>query len=235
MTTRGGGRDLKVRVKTGRRSLSSKLWLERQLNDPYVARAKREGFRGRAAFKLIEIDDKYRLLKKGGRVVDLGAAPGGWSQVAAKRVGAEEGKGKIVAIDLLPMAPLPGVQFIELDFLDPRAPEAIKSLLGGPADVVLSDMARGSADRYFQQDIKDTLKLVPEGVEGQVPYKGAVATVLHQLAGGLRAAMGYVGAKDLQELHEKAEFVRISGAGMRESHVHDVIVTRESPNYPSRA
>jgi IMP dehydrogenase len=98
----------------------------------------------------------------------------------------------------------------------------------------VSAMARGSADRYFQQDIKDTLKLVPEGVEGQVPYKGAVATVLHQLAGGLRAAMGYVGAKDLQELHEKAEFVRISGAGMRESHVHDVTITRESPNYPSR-
>jgi IMP dehydrogenase len=96
-------------------------------------------------------------------------------------------------------------------------------------------MARGSADRYFQQDIKDTLKLVPEGVEGQVPYKGAAATVLHQLAGGLRAAMGYVGAKTLQELHEKAEFVRISGAGMRESHVHDVTITRESPNYPSRA
>jgi IMP dehydrogenase len=96
-------------------------------------------------------------------------------------------------------------------------------------------MARGSADRYFQQDIKDTLKLVPEGVEGQVPYKGAAATVLHQLTGGLRAAMGYVGAKNLKELHEKAEFVRISGAGMRESHVHDVTVTRESPNYPSRA
>ena len=147
MTTRGGGRDLKVRVKTGRRSLSSKLWLERQLNDPYVARAKREGFRGRAAFKLIEIDDKYRLLKKGGRVVDLGAAPGGWSQVAAKRVGAEEGTGKIVAIDLLPMAPLPGVQFIELDFLDPHAPEAIKSLLGGSADVVLSDMAAADFGR----------------------------------------------------------------------------------------
>jgi 23S rRNA (uridine2552-2'-O)-methyltransferase len=151
VTTRGGGRDLKVRVKTGRRSLSSKLWLERQLNDPYVARAKREGFRGRAAFKLIEIDDKHRLLKKGGRVVDLGAAPGGWSQVAAKRVGAEEGTGKIVAIDLLPMAPLPGVQFIELDFLDPRAPEAIMSLLGGPADVVLSDMA-ANATGHRQAD-----------------------------------------------------------------------------------
>ncbi len=95
-------------------------------------------------------------------------------------------------------------------------------------------MARGSADRYFQQDIKDSLKLVPEGVEGQVPYKGAASTVLHQLAGGLRAAMGYVGAKNLKELHEKAEFVRISCAGLRESHVHDVTITRESPNYPGR-
>jgi IMP dehydrogenase len=95
-------------------------------------------------------------------------------------------------------------------------------------------MARGSADRYFQQDIKDTLKLVPEGVEGQVPYKGAAATVLHQLTGGLRAAMGYVGARTLAEFQDKAEFVRISGAGMRESHVHDVTITRESPNYPSR-
>jgi IMP dehydrogenase len=95
-------------------------------------------------------------------------------------------------------------------------------------------MARGSADRYFQQDIKDHLKLVPEGIEGQVPYKGPVATVLHQLAGGLRAAMGYVGAKDLDEFHKKAQFIRISSAGLRESHVHDVTITRESPNYPSR-
>jgi IMP dehydrogenase len=95
-------------------------------------------------------------------------------------------------------------------------------------------MARGSADRYFQEEIKDTLKLVPEGVEGQVPYKGAVAHVLHQLVGGLRAAMGYVGAKNLSEFHDKAEFIRISGAGLRESHVHDVTITRESPNYPTR-
>jgi IMP dehydrogenase len=96
-------------------------------------------------------------------------------------------------------------------------------------------MARGSADRYFQQDIKDNLKLVPEGIEGQVPYKGPVASVLHQLAGGLRAAMGYVGAKDIAEFHDKAQFIRISSAGLRESHVHDVTITRESPNYPSRA
>src|ERR1700681_4247671 len=95
-------------------------------------------------------------------------------------------------------------------------------------------MARGSADRYFQQDIKDNLKLVPEGGEGQVPYKGPAATVLHQLTGGLRAAMGYVGARTLAEFQDKAQFVRISGAGMRESHVHDVTITRESPNYPSR-
>ena len=96
-------------------------------------------------------------------------------------------------------------------------------------------MARGSADRYFQQDIKDTLKLVPEGVEGQVPYKGAASTVLHQLAGGLRAAMGYVGARTIDEFHKKAVFLRISSAGLRESHVHDVTITRESPNYPGRA
>jgi IMP dehydrogenase len=93
-------------------------------------------------------------------------------------------------------------------------------------------MARGSADRYFQQDIKDTLKLVPEGIEGQVPYKGPVGNVLHQLAGGLRAAMGYVGAKTIAEFHDKAQFVRITGAGLRESHVHDVRITREAPNYP---
>jgi 23S rRNA (uridine2552-2'-O)-methyltransferase len=141
-TTRSG-RDLKVRVKTGKgRSLSSKLWLERQLNDPYVARAKREGLRSRAAYKLMEIDDKHRLLKPRAKVVDLGAAPGGWSQVAAKRVGAAEGSGgRVVAIDILDMPAMPGVDFLHLDFLDPQAPERLKALLGGPADVVLSDMA----------------------------------------------------------------------------------------------
>jgi 23S rRNA (uridine2552-2'-O)-methyltransferase len=141
-TTRSG-RDLKVRVKTGKgRSLSSKLWLERQLNDPYVARAKREGLRSRAAYKLMEIDDKHRLLKPRAKVVDLGAAPGGWSQVAAKRVGAAEGNGgRVVAIDILDMPAMPGVDFLHLDFLDPQAPERLKALLGGPADVVLSDMA----------------------------------------------------------------------------------------------
>src|SRR5438034_5388335 len=135
-------RPLKVRIKSGKgRSLSSKLWLERQLNDPYVARAKREGFRGRAAFKIIEIDDKHHLLKPGARVVDLGAAPGGWSQVAARRVGSAQGKGRVVAIDALAMEPIAGVEFLMLDFLDPQAPARLKQMLGGAADVVLSDMA----------------------------------------------------------------------------------------------
>jgi 23S rRNA (uridine2552-2'-O)-methyltransferase len=153
-------RPLKVRVKSGKgRSLSSKLWLERQLNDPYVARARREGFRGRAAFKLIEIDDKHHLLGKGARVVDLGAAPGGWSQVAAKRVGAAEGKagegrGRVVAIDLLDMAPMAGVEFIRLDFLDPRAPDELKTMLGGPADVVLSDMAANATGHRKTDHLK---------------------------------------------------------------------------------
>jgi 23S rRNA (uridine2552-2'-O)-methyltransferase len=160
VTTRGGGRDLKVRVKSGKgRSLSSKLWLERQLNDPYVARARREGFRGRAAFKLIEIDDKHRLLRKGARVVDLGAAPGGWSQVAAKRIGVAEDKagaagGKIVAIDVLAMPPIPGVEFLQLDFLDPRASDQLKQMLGGPADVVLSDMAANATGHSRTDHLK---------------------------------------------------------------------------------
>ena len=141
----GGGQprgDLKTRVKTARkRSLSSTLWLQRQLNDPYVAQAKRDGYRSRAAYKLIEIDQRYHLLKSGQRVVDLGAAPGGWSQIAAKKVGVEQGKGKVVGIDLLPVDPVPGVDFAVLDFLQPDAPDHLKAMLGGPADVVLSDMA----------------------------------------------------------------------------------------------
>jgi len=139
---RGGGRDLKVRVRTGKgRTLASKLWLERQLNDPYVARAKREGFRSRAAYKLAEIDEKFHILKPGASVVDLGAAPGGWSQVAAARVGAQAGRGRVVAIDILDMPPLPGVAFLHLDFLDADAPARLKAMTAGPVDVVLSDMA----------------------------------------------------------------------------------------------
>lgn len=133
---------LHVTVKTGgRRKLSSKLWLERQLNDPYVAQAKREGWRSRAAFKLIEMDDKHHILKPGMTVVDLGAAPGGWSQVAAKRVGVAEGKGRVIAIDLLEMSEIVGVTFARLDFLDNSAPDKLLAMMDGGADVVLSDMA----------------------------------------------------------------------------------------------
>ncbi len=147
-----GTRDLKVRVKTGKnRSLSSKLWLERQLNDPYVARAKREGFRSRAAFKLIEIDDKFHLLKPGARVVDLGAAPGGWSQVAAKRAG---DKGKVVAIDILDMPAIPGVAFEKIDFLDERAPARLVAMLEGPADLVMSDMAANATGHRRTDHLK---------------------------------------------------------------------------------
>jgi 23S rRNA (uridine2552-2'-O)-methyltransferase len=131
-----------VTVKSGgKRKLSSKLWLERQLNDPYVAQAKRDGYRSRAAYKLIEMDDKHRFLKSGMTVVDLGAAPGGWSQVAAKRVNSLAGKGKVVGIDLLEMPEIPGVTFAQLDFLDNDAPEKLIAMMGGRADAVLSDMA----------------------------------------------------------------------------------------------
>ena len=138
-----GHRGLTTRVKTARgRKLSSQRWLERQLNDPYVARSKQEGFRSRAAYKLIEIDDRFDLLRPGHRVVDLGAAPGGWSQVAATRVGSTDAEPRVVAIDYLGMDALPGVLALQRDFLDPDAPAAIHAALGGHrADVLLSDMA----------------------------------------------------------------------------------------------
>ena len=142
MTASRDERPLKVRLKTKKnRTVSQKRWLERQLNDPYVARAKREGMRSRAAYKLIEIDDKYHILKQGIAVVDLGAAPGGWSQIAARRVGAANGKGKVVAIDLLEMPEIPGVNFAQLDFLAEDAPGKLLAMMGGRADVVMSDMA----------------------------------------------------------------------------------------------
>ncbi len=137
------------RLKPGKqRSASSRAWLTRQINDPYVARAKREGFRSRAAYKLAEIDDKYHLLKAGARVVDLGAAPGGWSEIAARRAGPG---GRVVALDILEVNPIAGVEFLQLDFLDETAPAKLKALLGGQADVVLSDMA-ANATGHRQTD-----------------------------------------------------------------------------------
>lgn len=158
-------RPLKVRLKTKKnRTVSQKRWLERQLNDPYVARAKREGMRSRAAYKLIEIDDKYHLLKPGARVVDLGAAPGGWSDIAAKRVGAAEGRGKVVAIDILAMTPIAGVTFRQIDFLDPKSPAQLADMLGGGADVVLSDMA-ANATGHKKTDQLKIMALVEAGAE----------------------------------------------------------------------
>jgi 23S rRNA (uridine2552-2'-O)-methyltransferase len=126
----------KSRVKTARgRKTSSTRWLERQLNDPYVTEAQKQGYRARSAFKLKEIDEKTKILKAGQKVVDLGAAPGGWCQVATEK------KCTVVALDLLPVEPMPGVTFIQMDFMDDEAPGKLKAALGGPADIVLSDMA----------------------------------------------------------------------------------------------
>jgi 23S rRNA (uridine2552-2'-O)-methyltransferase len=141
LSGREGGRSLRTRVNARKRTLSSTLWLERQLNDPYVARAKRESFRSRAAYKLLEIDARYRFLKQGQRIVDLGAAPGGWSQVAVRKAGTQQGQGRVIGIDLLAIEPLPGAEFKVMDFLDEDAPLLLKNWLGGKADVVLSDMA----------------------------------------------------------------------------------------------
>jgi 23S rRNA (uridine2552-2'-O)-methyltransferase len=160
----GQGR-LKVRVKTGKgRTPSQKAWLERQLNDPYVHEAKKLGYRSRAAFKLIEIDDKYHFLKPGGFVVDLGAAPGGWSQVASARVKSGDGKGRVVAIDMHGMDELPGVTVFKKDFYDDDAPEMLVKALGGPADVVMSDMA-SHATGHRQTDHINIIALVEAGYD----------------------------------------------------------------------
>ncbi|MGU3495806.1 RlmE family RNA methyltransferase [Xanthobacteraceae bacterium A53D] len=155
-TPRGpDARPLKVRVKNARsRTTSQQKWLQRQLNDPYVVKARREGWRSRAAFKLIEMDEKVHVLRKGMRIVDLGAAPGGWSQVAAKKIGAADGHGKIVAIDLLEMDAIPGVMFAQMDFLDPTAPERLFAMLDGKADLVLSDMAANTTGHKKTDHLK---------------------------------------------------------------------------------
>ncbi|MEO0034661.1 MAG: hypothetical protein RLZZ501_684, partial [Pseudomonadota bacterium] len=139
----GGGRSMTVTVKTAkRRKLSSTLWLQRQLNDPYVQEAKRQGYRSRAAFKLVQLDERFHLLRPGTRVVDLGAAPGGWTQVAVAKVRAGQPKGgRVVGMDILEWDPVPGATTLQGDFLADDAPDRLKEALGGPADLVLSDMA----------------------------------------------------------------------------------------------
>jgi 23S rRNA (uridine2552-2'-O)-methyltransferase len=185
---------VKTKVKSGgKRKLSSKLWLERQLNDPYVLQAKRDGYRSRAAYKLKEIDDKYKLLKPGMAVIDLGAAPGGWSQIAAKRVGSGEGRGSVVAIDLLEMPEITGVDFAQMDFLDNDAPQRLRAMLGGGADVVMSDMAPNTTGHRKTDQLR-IVGLVELAVEfacdvlkpggtflAKVFQSGADATLLNQL------------------------------------------------------
>ncbi len=186
----------RVKVKTAKgRKQSSVRWLERQLNDPYVAEAKAKGFRSRAAFKLIELDDKFHFLKPGARVLDLGAAPGGWTQVALKRVGA---KGQVVGADILDIAPIAGATLLVLDMLDPDAPETIRSALGGPADVVMSDMAAATTGHRTTDHIRTSALLesaldvaadvlAPGGAfVGKVFQGGAVGTLLTRLKQSFR-------------------------------------------------
>ena len=147
------GRGLHVRVRAKGLKASSSRWLERQLNDPYVAQAKSKGYRSRAAFKLIELDDKFHFLKSGARVLDLGAAPGGWSQVARARVGA---KGSVVGVDILDIEPIAGVELIKLDMTSAEAPSAIRAVLSGPADVVLTDMAAPTTGHRATDHLRTT-------------------------------------------------------------------------------
>ncbi|MBI3439976.1 MAG: RlmE family RNA methyltransferase [Proteobacteria bacterium] len=163
---------------------SSRLWIERQLNDPYVHRAQAEGWRARSAFKLIELDEKFHFLRRGARVVDLGAAPGSWAQVVQKR-----GAAKIVGIDLLPIDPLPGVTFLEMDFLSSEAPEALTKALGGAPDLVLSDMAANTTGHTRTDQIRTgaLAEAAAEFAIGSLAPGGTFVTKAFQ--GGLDAAL----------------------------------------------
>ena len=188
-----GQRDLTVKVKTARgRKLSSTRWLQRQLNDPYVQQAKREGLRGRAAYKIKEIDDKYRFLVPGARVVDLGCAPGGWCQIAVERVnalGKKQGKavGRVLGVDLQEVEPIPGAEIHLLDFLDEGADDKVRNWLGGKADVVISDMAPSSSG-HKQTDHLRIMLLVETALAFAIDVlEPGGAFVAKVLAGGAEA------------------------------------------------
>lgn len=190
MSRGDGERRLKVQVRAKKgRSKSSKSWLDRQINDPYVGRARREGYRSRAAFKLAEIDDRIHLLKPGAKVVDLGAAPGGWSQVAAQRVAAAEGKGVVIAIDRLEMPAIAGVMFLHLDFMDETAPAQLKVLLGGAADVVLSDMAANATGHRKTDHIKIMALAEAAAMFAREVLKPGGAFLCKVLQGGTEGAL----------------------------------------------
>lgn len=194
-TSGRGQRDLRVRVKTARgRKASSTRWLERQLNDPYVRRAKADGYRGRAAYKILELDDKYRFLVPGARVVDLGSAPGGWAQVAVRRVNAlgdrpGKAEGRVLGVDLKEVEPVPGAELHVLDFLEEGADDKIKAWLGGKADVVMSDMAAASSG-HKQTDHLRIIALCEAAAElaFDVLEKGGTF-VAKVLAGGAEAGL----------------------------------------------
>ena len=209
-TSGRGQRDLKVRVKSAKgRKLSSTLWLERQLNDPYVKRANADGFRGRAAYKIAELDERFRFLVPGARVVDLGCAPGGWSQIAAERVnalGERKGKkvGTVLGIDLKEVEPIPGVQLHVLDFLEEGADDKVKEWLGGNADVVMSDMA-ASASGHKQTDHIRIIALVEAAIYFALDVLEEGGTfVAKVLAGGAEEQMLLVLKKNFKKtIHVK--------------------------------
>jgi 23S rRNA (uridine2552-2'-O)-methyltransferase len=193
----GEGRQLTERVKKKKLKESSRNWVERQLNDPYVARAKAEGYRARAAYKLIELDEKFHFLKKGARVVDLGAAPGGWAQVAVKR-GA-----KVVGIDLLHIDPMPGATFLEMDFLAPVAPAALIAALGGAPDIVLSDMAANTTGHAKTDQIRT----------GALAEAAAEFALEHLAPGGAFVTKAFQGGLDTALLTRlKQGFAKVSHA-----------------------
>lgn len=207
------GRPLFVRLKTARgRTTSSQKWLLRQLNDPYIQKAKVAGYRSRAAYKLIEIDDKFKILKPGARVVDLGAAPGGWTQVVLERVGP---KGRVVGVDLTPMEPLKGVHFICGDFCDPRIIEELKAAIEGPANVVLSDMASPSTG-HPQTDHLRIMSLAEEAFAfaQDVLEKGG-AFVVKVLRGGTeKELLGLLKTHFEKVIHYKPPASRADSAEM---------------------
>lgn len=205
-----GTRDLTVKVRTAKgRKLSSTLWLQRQLNDPYVKRAKDEGYRGRAAYKIMELDDKYRFLVPGARVVDLGCAPGGWLQVAVPRINAlseKPGKavGRIIGLDLQEVDPVPGAEIHQLDFLSDGADELVKGWLGGQADVVMSDMA-ASASGHKQTDHNRIIALCEAAAELAFDVLAPGGTfVAKVLAGGAEGEL----QKQLKQKFTKVENVK---------------------------
>ncbi len=193
----GGERQLVQHVKNKKAKESSRKWIERQLNDPYVARARAEGYRARAAYKLLELDEKFHLLKRGARVIDLGAAPGGWAQVAVKRGCV------VVGVDLLAIEPLPGATFLQMDLLASEAPAALLAALGGAPDLVLSDMAANTTGHARTDQIRT----------GALADAAADFALAHLAAGGAFVTKAFQGGLDMSLLTRlKQNFAKVSHA-----------------------